>query len=272
MKKLLILAVVLSALLSLWQVSLVSGTEPIVRADLEKTGPEVAAPGETITYHFWVHNCGNLPLLSGAQVYDPLLNQSDDGLLWSGNLYPDNDPRGPSEVEFTWEYTLPVDYCGEFTNDAWAEGHVLYGGVEYHAYDEASWTVNIVCAPGTGTPGYWMNHPEAWPMDSITIGGETYSKDDAIDYMKMEVKGDKTFTMFPALVAAKLNVAIGNDDSCIPGTIEAADAWMAAHPIGSGVKGGGEDSPWRDGEPLYKELDKYNNGELDCVSSRDDLE
>ncbi|MEN6310272.1 MAG: DNRLRE domain-containing protein, partial [Acidobacteriota bacterium] len=49
--------------------------------------------------------------------------------------------------------------------------------------------------PGTGTPGYWMNHPEAWPEDTIVIGGVVYNKFDAIELMKMAVAGDKTYTM-----------------------------------------------------------------------------
>jgi hypothetical protein len=120
--------------------------------------------------------------------------------------------------------------------------------------------------PGTGTPGYWMNHPDAWPVENITIGGITYTKDDAIAYMKAPVKKDKTFTMFPALVSAILNVEIGNESACIADTIAAADAWMAANPIGSGVKG--SSSAWKAGEPLYWMLDDYNNGLL-CAPHRD---
>lgn len=29
---------------------------------LKKTGPETAYPGDTITYHYWVHNCGDIIL------------------------------------------------------------------------------------------------------------------------------------------------------------------------------------------------------------------
>ena len=134
--------------------------------------------------------------------------------------------------------------------------------------DPANYSAPV--GPGTGTPGYWMNHPEAWPVDVITIGGVTYSKADAIQYMKMEVKRDKTFTMFPALVAAKLNVLIDNDDWCIADVIEDADEWMAHYPIESGVRG--NSAAWKMGEPLYEELDKYNNGDLPCAISRDDLE
>ena len=128
----------------------------------------------------------------------------------------------------------------------------------------------IACVPGTGTPGYWMNHPEAWPCDSIWIGGQEYLKCEAIEWMKRPVKGDKTLTLFPALVAAKLNYFIGNPYCCIMSTIEDADWWMYYHPPGSGVKA---NSPaWQNcGEALYCRLDAYNNGLL-CAPSRDALE
>ena len=104
-------------------------------------------------------------------------------------------------------------------------------------------------------------------MDEITIGGVVYTKDEAIGFMKQPVKKDKTLTMFPALVSAKLNIMIGNDSSCIADTLAAADAWMALHPVGSGVKA--SSAAWKEGEPLYKKLDMYNNGNLDCVFHRD---
>ena len=122
--------------------------------------------------------------------------------------------------------------------------------------------------PGTGTPGYWKNHPEAWPVDEITIGGVTYSKAVAIAYMEDPVKGDKLYTMFPALVSAKLNVLIGNDASCISDVISDADDWMAAYgPIGVNSVPASS-AAWQEGEPLYWQLDDYNNGLL-CAPERD---
>ncbi len=108
--------------------------------DLEKTGPETAGPGETITYHFWLKNCGNVILKGGAQVYDPLFG---DAPIWDGDLQPGEI------VEFDKTYTLPDD-CGDFTNHAWAVGHPL-GYPEVR--DDDSWTVVIVCEPEpTATP------------------------------------------------------------------------------------------------------------------------
>jgi len=120
--------------------------------------------------------------------------------------------------------------------------------------------------PGTGTPGYWKNHPEAWPVDSITIGGIVYTKDEAIAWMQTPVNGDKTKTMFAHLVCAKLNVIIGNESSCIDETISDADDWMALHPVGSGVEG--KSAAWTEGAPLATLLDDYNNGLL-CAPHMD---
>lgn len=233
--------------------------------DLEKTGPETAGPGETITYHFWVKNCGDIAFRAGAQVYDPLFGSDH---IWSGVLYPGD------VAEFDKEYTLPDDKCGDFINPAWAIGHPLHPDGYYlpDVRDDDSWTVDIICGPppGTGTPGYWKTHPDAWPVEEITVGGVTYLKDEAIAYMWMPRKGDETFTMFSALVAAKLNVLVGNDAPCIEDTIAAADDWMADYgPVGSGVKGNSD--AWQEGEPLYFDLDDYNNGLL-CAPSRDALE
>ena len=119
--------------------------------------------------------------------------------------------------------------------------------------------------PGTGTPGYWKNHPDAWPVSSITVGGVTYTKAEAIAWLG-KVGKDKTTTMFSSLVPAKLNVLIGNDGSCVNSTIAAADVWMSTYgPVGSNVPA--SSYAWSVGEPLHKQMDAYNNGLL-CAPHR----
>jgi hypothetical protein len=119
---------------------------------------------------------------------------------------------------------------------------------------------------GTGTPGYWKNHPEAWPVDSIVIGGVDYTKAQAIMWMDGGNGGDKTYTMFMHLVATKLNLLIGTEAGCIAGTVGLADAWLTTYPLESNVKG--SSLAWKNGEPLATQLDRYNNGML-CAPSRD---
>jgi hypothetical protein len=119
--------------------------------------------------------------------------------------------------------------------------------------------------PGTGTPGYWKNHPEAWPVASITVGGVSYTKAQAI-YWLGKVGKDKTTTMFSSLVPAMLNVLIGNDGNCVNGTIAAANSWMATYgPVGSGVAA--SSAAWTAGEPVHQTMDAYNNGLL-CAPHR----
>lgn len=157
---------------------------------------------------------------------------------------------------------------GQYENTGCVEGYTS-GSVKVsdcdlsHYYGKKQQT-QTSC--GTGTPGYWKNHPEAWPTRSIVIGGITYSKDQAITIMSKSVSGDKTYTLFPALVAAKLNVMSGNNASCISSTITAADAWMKNYKPGSGVTG--SSNAWKMAEPYYWALDNYNNGLL-CAPHRD---
>ena len=141
--------------------------------------------------------------------------------------------------------------------------HVLAPG---EIYLGADFCFTEPAGPGTGTPGYWKNHPEAWPVDSIVIGGITYSKSQAIAWMSTPEKGDKTLTVFRHLVSAKLNVLIGNTSGCIDADIATADAWMAVHPVGSKVGGGS--AAWAEISGVAGRLDDYNNGRL-CAPHRD---
>jgi hypothetical protein len=223
----------------------------------------VVSEGNPLTFEYIVTNTGD------AAFYDVVVTD-------------DNETPGDvtDDITIGTIHSLAPGQSKTFIRQAFAEAglHTDVGtvcgrpstssGCEPPVCDDDAANYIAPVGPGAGTPGYWMNHPEAWPVDEITIGGETYTRDEAIEYMKMSVQGDKTFTMFPALVAAKLNVLIGNDDSCVADTIDYADSWMATYgPVGRGVTGSSD--AWKIGEPLYEMLDKYNNGELPCAVSRD---
>jgi hypothetical protein len=120
--------------------------------------------------------------------------------------------------------------------------------------------------PGTGTPGYWVNHPEAWPVQSLTVGGRVYSLEESLGLLRQGGK-DKALTMFSSLASAKLNLLVGNDDSCVASTIAAADEWMATYGFTNGPVAASSYA-WKIGEPLHRLMDNYNNGML-CVPHRD---
>ena len=118
--------------------------------------------------------------------------------------------------------------------------------------------------PGTGTPGYWKTHASAWPVDSITVGGVSYTKAEAIAWLG-KVGSDKSITLFSSLVPAMLNVAIGNDGSCVADAIAAANDWFITNHLGTNVLA--SSAAWKIGEPLQFQLDNYNNGLL-CAPHR----
>jgi hypothetical protein len=119
--------------------------------------------------------------------------------------------------------------------------------------------------PGTGTPGYWKNHPEAWPVGSITIGGANYTKAQIITWLG-KVGKDKVTTIFASYVSAWLNTNIGNDKSCVSDAMLKADAWLALHPIGvTFVAASSVD--WQQIEWAHQTMDAYNNGQL-CAPHR----
>lgn len=120
---------------------------------------------------------------------------------------------------------------------------------------------------GTGTQGYWKNHPDAWPISSIVVAGVTYTQAEAIAIMDTAGQGDKSIDMYKQLVAAKLNVENGADASCIAATIISADAWLVANPVLSNVRA--RSAEWRSpGSALHGMLNDYNNGRL-CAPHRD---
>jgi hypothetical protein len=142
---------------------------------------------------------------------------------------------------------------------------VIVAGIEKPAFDFGFHVPPVVVSAGTGTPGYWKNHPEAWP-GGVTVGGVSYTTTQAIALMGKVAK-DKTITIFSSLLAATLNVTVGGTNaSCISSTIDAANAWMVMHPPGSGVPASSQ--AWTEIETQHKQLDDYNNGRL-CAPHRD---
>ncbi|HEY0514519.1 MAG TPA: SdrD B-like domain-containing protein [Thermoanaerobaculia bacterium] len=124
----------------------------------------------------------------------------------------------------------------------------------------------VASCGGTGTLGYWKNHSDAWPVQSITIGGVTYTKAQAITWLSTPPRGDETINLFQQLVPAELNALIGNNVSCITTIIQAADAWLRQNPLGSGVSS--SSTAGQAGTALQTQLDSYNNGNLSCATHR----
>jgi len=129
--------------------------------------------------------------------------------------------------------------------------------------------------------GYWKNHPEAWGVANITVGGVTYTVGEAVELMETPTKGDKWLTLFKQAVAATLNVQHGcplppvppefcaNLTLCWPSEtpptgicppLDQANLWLSA--FGQIRPVAGSTDQWQNshGEDTYTCLDAYNNG------------
>lgn len=134
---------------------------------------------------------------------------------------------------------------------------------------DPTWDAGLVELPPTGddddddgctyTIGYWKNHPDAWPVQQLTLGDVVYTKAEAIALLNTPPKkGDATIILAHQLIGAKLNVANGADDTAVADTIADADDWLVGHPVGTNPKG-----PSRAiGIALSETLDAYNNGDI----------
>ena len=190
--------------------------------------------------------------------------QDQDGLLESISLEIDgvmtgaSSMLGESTVETVDATEIPVASMAEF----------IFVGSGAIDDIEMCYVPERHDNPGTGTIGYWKNHPEAWPVNAIKVGGVDYTRDAAIDWMKTAGKGDKTIDLFKQLVAAKLNVILGNDSSCVQDQIDDADTWLMSWPLGSDVSA--DSDAWQSGGggALHSHLTDYNEGKL-CAPHRD---
>ena len=104
---------------------------------------QLAGPGDppdnvwhiTGTNSGWVGTVAGVYNNGDTQVYDRLISGSR---LLIGELEPGQ------AYEFDVPYTLPVDHCGAFLNQAWAIGYPP-GLPVVRDYD--TWTVSVLCPP-----------------------------------------------------------------------------------------------------------------------------
>ncbi len=146
------------------------------------------------------------------------------------------------------------------------------GGAETGTGGRGSGTGGDTGAGGSGgsgghctfTQGYWKNHPDAWPVTSLTIGGVSYAESDLLDIFGMDPAGDASLILAHQLIAALLNqAAAANPPAAVTQALGAAQVWMAANKDADGRLAYGTPA----GTPaaaqataLSSTLDSFNNG------------
>lgn len=116
----------------------------------------------------------------------------------------------------------------------------------------------------TYTQGYWKNHPSAWPVMSLTIGGVVYSQQQLLALFGDSPGGDASLILAHQLIAALLNVANGAVPSpAVQQAINDAQTWMAANKNSNaalpyGVPAGS--AAGNEATALTDTLDGFNSG------------
>jgi hypothetical protein len=133
--------------------------------------------------------------------------------------------------------------------------------------DVSQWSNTIACStlpcnPGqncTYTQGYWKNHTDVWPSQSLTLGAVSYADSQLLQILNHPAQGNGLVTLAHQLIAAKLNIANGADPAAVQQSIIDADSMIGGlivPPIGNGYL-----SPAQTSE-LTDNLTEYNEGTI----------
>ena len=157
---------------------------------------------------------------------------SADRVVWQGSVTRGSDPE-TFEFNGLWGQEL----CGDYKVRSYVTLKTGYAD-DVPQYCEGTFTFTCDCGGCTYTPGYWKNHPENWPVTSLTLGcSDEMTQAQLLGILNTPVRGDATIILAYHLIAAKLNVANGSDPS-IGGAIAEADALLCEYPLRS--KPGGD--------------------------------
>jgi hypothetical protein len=100
-------------------------------------------------------------------------------------------------------------------------------------YNTAVTNCSIIIGAGYNTCGltwgYWKNHLDDWPVDTLIMGGKLYTNAELLNLLNLPVAGDASLNLAHQLIAAKLNVFNGTNQLTDGGAIAAADALLASY-------------------------------------------
>jgi|GEM_PF-4599607 len=118
------------------------------------------------------------------------------------------------------------------------------------------------CPPGpptgcTYTQGFYKNHPNAWPVNSLTLGNRTYTKAQLLNIYNTPVNGNGLISLAHQLITAKLNAARGTS---VPG--EVASAISQADTLIGNLVVGVDSVSTSSTSNLVEILTRYNEGRI----------
>ena len=137
-------------------------------------------------------------------------------------------------------YPVPLDEFKPWTTELDGNGTYEVVGtftVPYTADGDSvrSFTQTIDCGGGevvcARMPWWWACHSGQWPVDSLAIGGQTFTRHQLVAFLHMPAWRLQS-RLTRHLIAAKLNVAAGVEGD-VDEAIAAGDRFLTEHPLWS---------------------------------------
>ena len=196
----------------------------VTSADLSVVPNPPLVLGAAAAVSATVHNLGEAPVgnFTLTTFVDLNGNQVPEAGEVIGTRVTRLDPGGTADLDASWTPSSAgiFDVCAI----ADREGMVR----------ESNESNNIACLAVEVRPkassfcphtqGYWKTHPEAWPVDLLNLGNETYMKEGLLGLLRTPPRGDASLILAHQLIAAKLNILAGADSTSISTSLAQADA------------------------------------------------
>ncbi len=230
------------------------------------TGAPAGFTVQWMPFSEFLANGGSWPAESDPSIASasfegtPTLN-TWDGLLTSFAI----SPGGIAAVEIGDLY----DETGVTSNSRAIEELVVETQYIFRAYangdgvtDRSAWSNNFIIDTAsnvncTYTQGYWKNHEEDWPVNSLMLGSVSYTKAELLDILNQPAVGNGLISLAHQLIAVELNIAAGADPTDV--ATARADAHLAIGALVIPPVGAGYIHPSLTSSTTQV-LDDYNNG------------
>jgi hypothetical protein len=92
---------------------------------------------------------------------------------------------------------------------------------------------DVIVQPGNRCPRgerFWQQNANAWPVASVILGNQTYTRTDALRLLRNPTTTDASVVLARQLIATTLNTALRSDPSPICGELAQAHALLSAYP------------------------------------------
>jgi len=134
------------------------------------------------------------------------------------------------------------------------------------AYSTTHYASTKATPPATSdcvfTQGYWKNHPSAWPVSTLQLGGVLYTKAQLLLIFTTPADGNGLISLAHQLIAAKLNILLGAQAPPVTlAAIASANAMignLVIPPIGNGFLAPGTTSNLTDTIEAFNALEGTN--------------